>query len=73
MVRWPILGMIIELYGIVRLFGSYFPMIFSMIRQVLVLILFKQIPGVGSVVDRIPYIKNFVSSAGSQAPKYPNV
>ena len=73
MMRWPIVGMIIEMYGMVRLFGSYFPMIFSMIRQVLIIFYFKQIPGVGSVVDKIPYIKNFISSAGSQTPKYPNV
>ena len=35
LLRWPITGMILECYGIIRLFGSYFPMILGMLRQVI--------------------------------------
>ena len=34
MMRYPIIGMLLELYGMVVLFGSYFPMLLSMLRQV---------------------------------------
>ncbi|CBK19755.2 uncharacterized protein [Blastocystis hominis] len=64
LMKWPVFGMLLEMYGIIRLFGSYFPMIFTMLHQV---------PGLGSLLDRIPFIKDFVSSAAAHAPKYPNV
>jgi hypothetical protein len=31
---WPILGMIIELYGFVALFGGFLPLVISFLRQV---------------------------------------
>ena len=34
LMKWPVFGMLLELYGIIRLFGSYFPMIFTMLHQV---------------------------------------
>ena len=34
LLRWPIFGMILEFSGIIRLFGSYFPMILALLRQV---------------------------------------
>lgn len=32
-----------------------------------------QIPGVGTLLDKVPFIKKFTASAASQATKYPNV
>jgi hypothetical protein len=31
---WPVLGMIIELYGFVALFGGFLPLVISFLRQV---------------------------------------
>ncbi|KAK8793580.1 hypothetical protein JH06_1123 [Blastocystis sp. subtype 4] len=64
LMRWTIIGMIMEGYGIIVLFGSYFPMLLSFLRQV---------PIIGKYVDGIPYLKDFAASAAKQAPKYPAV
>ena len=34
LMRYPIIGMLLELYGMVILFGSYFPMLLSVLSQV---------------------------------------
>ena len=34
LMKWPVFGMLLEMYGIIRLFGSYFPMIFTVLHQV---------------------------------------
>lgn len=53
MMRHPIIGMLLELYGMVVLFGSYFPMLVSMLRQVgFAQKCDVQIPVVGPYVDK---------------------
>ena len=74
LMRWAIIGMILECYGMVVLFGSYFPMLLSLIRQVVTCETDKvQVPIIGKYVDGIPYLKDFAASAAKQAPKYPAV
>lgn len=74
MMRHPIIGMLLELYGMVVLFGSYFPMLVSMLRQVgFAQKCDVQIPVVGPYVDKIPFLSQFASSVAKQSPKYPNV
>ena len=49
LMKWPVFGMLLEMYGIIRLFGSYFPMIFTMLHQVcLFLVVVDSILGAGS-------------------------
>ncbi|KAK9685701.1 Golgi Transport [Basidiobolus ranarum] len=33
LIKWPMVGMIIELFGFINLFGDFFPVIFSFLRK----------------------------------------
>uniref|UniRef100_A0A7S1UNK8 Vesicle transport protein n=1 Tax=Grammatophora oceanica TaxID=210454 RepID=A0A7S1UNK8_9STRA len=55
MVRWPVLGMICQLYGLVYLFGQFFPIAAESM---------KNVPVVGDVF-RMPAVEQFFSSFGS--------
>lgn len=44
--KWPILGIIVEVFGFINLFGDFFPVVLGFLRQ---------LPVVGSVL-RGPYI-----------------
>uniref|UniRef100_A0A7S0BUQ7 Vesicle transport protein n=1 Tax=Proboscia inermis TaxID=420281 RepID=A0A7S0BUQ7_9STRA len=54
-VRWPIVGMLSQLYGIVYLFGQFFPIAAESMRDT---------PVIGSLF-RMPAVENFVQSFGS--------
>lgn len=54
MVRWPILGMILQLYGIVYLFGQFFPIAAQSMQDT---------PVIGDVL-KIPAVERFFSSFG---------
>jgi hypothetical protein len=54
MVRWPVLGMICQLYGIVYLFGQFFPIAAQSMQET---------PIIGDIL-RIPAIENFFASFG---------
>ena len=50
---WPILGMIIEIYGFVTLFGGFFPMAINFLRCVPVVSSILALPGISGVCDSI--------------------
>ncbi|XP_023334188.1 vesicle transport protein GOT1B [Eurytemora carolleeae] len=50
---YPFIGMLIEAYGFVALFGGFFPMAISFLRQVPVISLLLALPGVSDICDRI--------------------
>ena len=50
---WPILGMIIEIYGFVTLFGGFFPMAINFLRCVPVISTILALPGISGVCDSI--------------------
>ena len=52
MLRWPMIGMVLQIYGIVYLFGQFFPIAANAARQV---------PGVGKFFD-IPIVGKFIDS-----------
>ncbi|KAI8338607.1 putative GOT1-membrane protein required for ER to Golgi transport [Chlamydoabsidia padenii] len=45
--RWTIIGMLVEIFGILNLFGDFFPMVFAFLRQ---------LPIIGSVL-RNPHVE----------------
>ncbi|KAG8998010.1 Golgi Transport [Tulasnella sp. JGI-2019a] len=48
--KWPIIGMLVEVFGFLNLFGDFFPVIVTFLRQV---------PGIGTVLS-MPYISGAV-------------
>lgn len=56
MVRWPILGMIGQLYGLVYLFGQFFPIAAQSMQDT---------PVIGQVL-RIPAVESFIGSFGGR-------
>jgi len=50
---WPIIGMIVELYGFVSLFGGFLPVAINFLRRVPVLGTILNLPGLRQLLDRI--------------------
>lgn len=47
---WSVVGMLVELFGFINLFGSFFPLAFSFL---------KTLPVIGNVLS-MPLVTNFV-------------
>ena len=50
---WPLIGMIIESYGFICLFGGFIPAAVSFLRRIPVLGTIFNLPGISSVMNRI--------------------
>ncbi|KAF7315266.1 hypothetical protein MIND_00041000 [Mycena indigotica] len=62
--KWPFIGMIVETFGFLNLFGDFFPVIVTFLRQV---------PFLGTALS-LPYIRDVVDRlAGSRTFATPNV
>ncbi|EAU91323.2 golgi transporter [Coprinopsis cinerea okayama7 len=55
--KWPFIGMIVETFGFLNLFGDFFPVVVTFLRQ---------LPFIGNILS-LPYIRGFVDRlAGSR-------
>ncbi|KAF9445909.1 Got1-domain-containing protein [Macrolepiota fuliginosa MF-IS2] len=55
--KWPFIGMIVETFGFLNLFGDFFPVVITFLRQ---------LPFIGTFLS-LPYIRGFVDRlAGSR-------
>ncbi|SHO76945.1 Homodimeric protein that is packaged into COPII vesicles [Malassezia sympodialis ATCC 42132] len=52
-VRWTVLGMMVELVGFLNLFGDFFPVILSFLRQMPLVGPLLSAPGVRQVMDQL--------------------
>jgi hypothetical protein len=50
---WPVTGMIVELFGFINLFASFFPLVLAFLRSLPVIGPVLNLPVVSSIVDRI--------------------
>ena len=50
---WPIIGMAIEIYGFITLFGGFFPMAINVLRVMPVIGTILALPGISNVCDTI--------------------
>lgn len=54
MLRWPVLGIVLQLYGLVYLFGQFFPILSQSLQST---------PVIGSFLAS-PAVQNFFTSVG---------
>mmetsp|Transcript_8654 Transcript_8654/g.24881 ORF Transcript_8654/g.24881 Transcript_8654/m.24881 type:complete len:142 (-) Transcript_8654:425-850(-) len=57
LIRWPIIGMMCQLYGLIYLFGQFFPIVAQSLEN---------IPVVGEIL-RMPSIENFFANFGKSS------
>ncbi|KAI8067985.1 putative GOT1-membrane protein required for ER to Golgi transport [Gongronella butleri] len=50
--KWAVLGMVVEVFGILNLFGDFFPMLFAFLRRLPFIGSVLNHPGVDSVIRR---------------------
>jgi len=50
---WPLIGMILELYGSVLLFGGFIPVAINFLRRLPGLNIILNLPGISSVIDKM--------------------
>jgi hypothetical protein len=51
--KWPIIGMFVETFGFMNLFGDFFPYVLGFLRQIPGVSTILNLPGIRSLVDRI--------------------
>ncbi|KAJ3756878.1 Got1-domain-containing protein [Lentinula raphanica] len=51
--KWPFFGMIIETFGFLNLFGDFFPVVITFMRQLPFIGTVLSLPGIRTVVDRL--------------------
>jgi len=52
-VKWPFTGVIVETFGFLNLFGDFFPVVITFLRQLPFIGTFLSLPYIRGVVDRI--------------------
>ncbi|BFZ03922.1 hypothetical protein BsWGS_06961 [Bradybaena similaris] len=52
LIGWPVVGMLVELYGFILLFSGFFPVAVNFMRRLPVLGTILNLPGIKSVADR---------------------
>jgi hypothetical protein len=51
--KWPFFGMIVETFGFLNLFGDFFPVVITFMRQLPFIGTILSLPGIRTVVDKI--------------------
>lgn len=52
-IKWPFVGMLVEMFGFLNLFGDFFPVVTTFLRQLPVIGTFLSLPYIRVFVDRI--------------------
>jgi len=50
---WPLVGMVVELYGFVVLFSGFFPVVINFLRRIPVIGSFLNLPVIGPFLDKM--------------------
>jgi len=63
LIGWPMIGMLIELYGFFLLFSGFFPVAVNFLRRVPVVGSILNLPGIRSIADRIGESNSMLSKS----------
>ncbi|KAL7410739.1 Got1-domain-containing protein [Mrakia frigida] len=58
--KWPFVGMCIEAFGFLNLFGDFFPVILNFMRQLPIIGTFLSLPYIRGAVDRVVGVRSAV-------------
>ncbi|RHY06836.1 hypothetical protein DYB30_004540 [Aphanomyces astaci] len=53
MMRWPMVGMVVQSFGFLNLFGSFFPVAVAFLRQTPIVGTVLNLPVIGDIVDKL--------------------
>lgn len=53
LIGWPVIGIVVEFFGIINLFGDFFPYILRFAKQVPIIGPILRIPTINNILDRI--------------------
>ncbi|CAD6884739.1 unnamed protein product [Tilletia controversa] len=56
-IKWTFVGMLVELFGFLNLFGDFFPVILTFLRQLPIVGNFLSLPVVRDVLDRLAGVR----------------
>lgn len=51
--KWPVIGMGLELFGFINLFGDFFPVVLGFLRKLPVIGTVLNLPGISQFLDRM--------------------
>uniref|UniRef100_A0A7S2CR74 Vesicle transport protein n=1 Tax=Octactis speculum TaxID=3111310 RepID=A0A7S2CR74_9STRA len=51
--KWPVVGMILEVFGFLNLFGNFFPIVISAMRQMPILSNILSLPIISTIADKL--------------------
>jgi hypothetical protein len=57
LMRWSVIGMLVEIIGMVEMFGTFLPMVVSVLRGVPLIGPFLRLPLVSVVIDKLAGVK----------------
>ncbi|KAI1882287.1 hypothetical protein AGOR_G00249120 [Albula goreensis] len=60
LIGWPMVGMVLEIYGFFLLFRGFFPVVIGFIRRVPILGYLLNLPGISGIVDKVGESNNMV-------------
>jgi len=69
-VGWTVIGMCIEGFGFINLFGDFFPVVFSFLRRLPIVGHILNLPVIKQIVDRVVAGSTFSGSKGDKYPYY---
>eukprot|EP00794_Sanderia_malayensis_P018236 gene18236-20055_t len=70
---WPVIGMLVEIYGFILLFRGFFPVVINFLRRVPVLGHILNLPGINWVANKVGQDPNSVAANTSPLQVYSNV
>ncbi|CAF0902295.1 unnamed protein product [Brachionus calyciflorus] len=52
LIGWPLIGMLVEMYGFIYLFGGFLPVVVSFLRRIPFIGTLLSLPGIKQIIDK---------------------